>query len=65
MISGDIAAATVKHTGEKMTKEEAGYKHGLKQAHCGVCEHYSRHECSIVAGKIFPAMWCRYFERAK
>lgn len=60
----DIALAAVKHSGEKMSKESAGYKHGTKDEHCGICEHYSRHECEIVAGRIFPAMWCRYFERA-
>lgn len=61
----DIASSVVHHTGEKMTKEAAGYSKGTKEKHCGVCEHYGRHECSIVAGKIFPAMWCRYFEKAK
>ena len=65
-MQSDIAAATVQHTREKMSKEAAGYKHGLKQAHCGVCKHYQHpHACTIVEGKIFPAMWCRYFERAK
>lgn len=65
MRSGDIAAATVHHTGEKMTKDAADYKYGTKEHHCGICEHYNRHACSIVEGKIFPAMGCKYFERAK
>jgi len=63
----DLAAATVRHTGEKMDKDAAGYKHGTKEEHCGVCEHFEakKHECTIVAGRIFGAMWCRYFEKAK
>lgn len=62
----DIASAVVHHTHEKLSKEEAGYKRGIKQAHCGICKHYKHpHACEIVEGKIFPAMWCRYFERAK
>lgn len=61
----DIASSVVHHTGEKMTKESAGYSKGTKEKHCGICEHYDRHSCSIVEGRIFPAMWCRYFEKAK
>ncbi len=59
----DLAAATVAHTHEKFSKDEANYSRGTKAAHCGICKHYSHHSCEIVAGNIFPAMWCRYFEK--
>jgi hypothetical protein len=62
----DLAAATVAHTGKKMTQAEAGYKRGTKAEHCGICEHYEHpHACEVVIGKIFPAMWCWYFGKAK
>lgn len=62
----DLAHAVVKSSGKKETKAEAGYTRGTKAAHCGICRHYAAHECAIVEGRIFPAMWCRYFEaRAK
>ena len=48
---------------EKETKADAGYSQGTKAEHCGICAHYAAHECEIVAGRIFPAMWCRYFEK--
>lgn len=60
---GDIAAALVEKSGKKETKTEAGYARGTKEKHCGICSHYQAHECSIVEGRIFPAMWCRYFDR--
>lgn len=63
-IRSDLASTLVKASGHRETKAEAGYARGTKAAHCGICEHYSTHECSIVEGKIFPAMWCRYFENA-
>ncbi len=58
----DLALAHVRKTGKKETKADANYSRGTKAAHCGICERYSAHECSIVEGRIFPAMWCRYFE---
>jgi hypothetical protein len=59
---GDIASAIVAKSGQKETKAEAGYTRGTKAEHCGICKHYAAHECEIVEGRIFPAMWCRYFE---
>lgn len=61
-VKSDLAATLVKSSGKKETKSEAGYIRGTKKEHCGICAHYSAHECSIVEGRIFPAMWCRYFE---
>lgn len=58
----DLVKALVGSTGTKETKAEAGYKRGTKAEHCGICTHYAVHECEIVEGRIFPAMWCRYFE---
>ena len=58
-----VAEALVEKSGKKETKAEAGYKRGTKESHCGICGHYAAHECSIVEGRIFPAMWCRYFEK--
>lgn len=58
-----LALAHVKASGKKETKAEAGYSRGTKQKHCGICSHYAAHECEIVEGRIFPAMWCRYFEK--
>lgn len=64
-LASDVASAVVHHSGQKETKAEAGYKHGTKAEHCGICTHYAAHECSIVEGRIFPAMWCRYFSARK
>ena len=47
----------------KISKEAANYSHGLPRAHCGICEHYRKGACAIVAGKINPQMWCKYFGR--
>jgi hypothetical protein len=59
----DLAYAHVEASGKKETKAEAGYSRGTKEKHCGICAHYAAHECEIVEGRIFPAMWCRYFEK--
>ena len=61
--ASDIAAALVKKTGKKETKAEVGYTRGTKAQHCGICEHYAVHACEIVEGPIFPAMWCRRFDK--
>lgn len=63
-IAGDVAGAMVEKAGRKHTMAEAGYKHGTKAEHCGICVHYVHpHVCELVAGNIFPAMWCRYYEK--
>jgi hypothetical protein len=62
-IKSDLAKTVVKSLGKKETKAESGYKRGTKAEHCGICSHYAAHECEIVEGRIFPAMWCRYFEK--
>jgi hypothetical protein len=62
-VKSAVAAAVVDKTGRKETKTEAGYTRGTKAEHCGICSHYAAHECEIVAGRIFPAMWCHYFEK--
>lgn len=62
---GDIAKAMVDHSGQKETKAEVGYTRGTKEEHCGICSHYAAHECEIVEGRIFPAMWCRRYEARK
>lgn len=52
--------------GVKISKHEAGYKHGLPQAHCGICEHYSDKpglNCALVLGHVEDEMWCQFFER--
>lgn len=59
----DLARAIVQHGGKKETKAEAGYVRGTKAEHCGICKHYLAHGCEIVEGRIFPAMWCRYFDK--
>lgn len=59
----DTALATVQHTGDKLAKSDEGYSRGTKEAHCGICRGYSMHECAIIAGRIFPAMWCRNFDK--
>lgn len=47
----------------KISKAEADYSPGKPHAHCGLCVHYDGHHgCEIVAGRIEPAMWCKYFE---
>ena len=61
-VRSSVAEAVVKKSGKKETKAEAGYSRGTKDAHCGICKHYAAHECELVEGRIFPAMWCRYFE---
>jgi hypothetical protein len=61
--ASDISAALVNHTGEKFTKAEVGYAHGTKAEHCGICTHYAAHGCELVEGRIFPAMWCRKFDK--
>lgn len=62
-VKGDVAKAMVEKTGAKETKADAGYTRGTKAEHCGACSHYAAHECEIVEGRIFPAMWCRYFDK--
>lgn len=59
---GDIAKAMMAHGSPKESKAEVGYTRGTKAEHCGACTHYAAHECSLVEGKIFPAMWCRRYE---
>lgn len=62
-IGSDISATLVGKTGEKFTKSEVGYVRGTKAEHCGICTHYAVHECELVEGRIFPAMWCRKFDK--
>lgn len=50
---------------EKQTKADVDYSKGHPRAHCGICEHYRNHTCSLVAGAIDPAYWCKLFRRAK
>jgi hypothetical protein len=64
-IRDDIDAAD-KNVGHKISKQKAGYKAGLPQAHCGICAHFEKPDaCKIVAGRIDPQKWCKYFERKK
>ncbi len=46
----------------KRQKAEVDYSIGKLNAHCGICEYYSDHECSKVIGVIKPEMWCELFE---
>lgn len=49
---------------KKLSKAEVHYSRGMKQSHCGICEHYDgEHGCEVVAGRIEPAMWCEKFTR--
>lgn len=59
----DLALATVQRTGEKLAKADEQYSRGTKEAHCALCRGYAAHECQIIAGRIFPAMWCRNFDK--
>lgn len=64
-IRDDLEAAAA-HSGHKISKQKADYKVGLPQAHCGICAHFhSPSACEIVAGRIDPQKWCKYFERKK
>lgn len=62
-VRSSLAGVLVKSSGTKETKSAAGYTRGTKAAHCGICTHYQAHECDLVEGRIFPAMWCRYFDK--
>ncbi len=46
----------------KRPKAAVDYGKGTEKEHCGICEHYSNHECSKVIGTINPDMWCKLFE---
>ncbi len=64
-IRDDLESAT-RLSGAKISKQAAGYKAGLPQAHCGICAHFREPQgCEIVAGRIDPKKWCEYFERKK
>lgn len=48
-----------------VTKRQADYGGGTKNAHCAICAHFNKPDhCEIVEGEIDPQMWCKYF-RAK
>jgi hypothetical protein len=47
------------------TKSEVNYSKGTDAAHCGICEHYRDHACSLVKGEISPDMWCKLFHVQK
>lgn len=62
-IRGDLEDALNK-PGAKISKQRAGYSGGKMNAHCGICAHFRAPEsCEIVAGRINPQAWCRYFEK--
>jgi len=49
---------------KKETKIAVGYSKGMKERHCGICEHYrENHTCTKVEGRIEPDMWCRLFTK--
>lgn len=52
-------------TEEKRSKAEVDYGPGMRQAHCGICEHFRRvdQRCELVSGVIYAADWCKLFER--
>lgn len=58
----DSLRDTVRHAAGLVSKTEAGYSKGTPKEHCGICSH-SQHNytCNKVAGRIFPAMWCKYW----
>jgi hypothetical protein len=50
----------------RVPKRQADYGWGLPQAHCGICEHFTKPDkCSVVIGPVAPEMWCKYFARIK
>jgi hypothetical protein len=50
----------------KTTKSAAKYGEGMKEAHCGICEHFTPpHDCALVEGKISPQAWCKFFQKKK
>ncbi len=52
----------MKSAAVKKSKEEADYTDmSTKSNKCSGCEHFSGGTCSVVAGKISPAGWCKYW----
>src|SRR6266542_1299827 len=52
---------------KKVTMAAAHYQyHPHGRQHCAVCRHFrGPSSCEIVAGKISPKGWCRYFSAAR
>ena len=51
----------------KVPKEVAHYQyHPNGPQHCAICRHFRGPDhCEIVAGRIVPNGWCRYFRYAR
>lgn len=45
----------------KISKEAAQYREGSAFTHCGNCDMYRDHSCTLVAGQISPSAVCRYW----
>ena len=47
-----------------VSKVAADYSKGMANAHCSLCTHFTYPDkCSVVEGRVAPAMWCKYFQK--
>jgi len=64
LLFAGLSAAGLAHEAEaKVTQKAAGYQDHPKQGHqCSGCSHFHAPDsCDLVAGKISPNGWCRFF----
>ncbi len=58
-----VGVSTVAEAQEKMSQEVAKYQdHPSDEKNCAQCSHFMPPDgCHLVAGKISPNGWCKYF----
>lgn len=58
--------AAMDQPGAKISKQKANYGGGMKKAHCAICKHFKAPDaCEVVAGRINPQAWCKFYEYKK